>query len=86
MRGPMSHPGPCRVSRQWVHELFCRYDAEGEAGLEPRSRRPRASPYRTPEALEDEIVELRKALLDEGLDGGAHIRRQPSAGSALKIR
>ena len=31
------------VSRQWVHELVRRFDAEGEAGLEPRSRRPHAS-------------------------------------------
>ena len=61
-----------RVSRQWVHELIKRFDAEGEAGLEPRSRRPRASPHRTPEALEDQIVELRKALADQGLDAGAH--------------
>src|SRR5207253_2604000 len=42
------------------------------AGLERRSRRPRASPRRTPAALEDEIVELRKALSDQGLDAGAH--------------
>jgi len=61
-----------RVSRQWVHALVKRFDGEGEAGLEPRSRRPRASPQRTPEALEDEIVELRKALLDQGRDAGAH--------------
>jgi transposase InsO family protein len=61
-----------RVSRRWVQELIRRYDAEGEAGLEPRSRRPRTSPQRTPVELEDEIVELRKALDDEGLDAGAH--------------
>ena len=61
-----------RVSRQWVHELIRRFDAEGEAGLEPRSRRPRTHPGRTPEALEEEIVELRKDLLDQGLDAGAH--------------
>jgi transposase InsO family protein len=60
------------VSRRWVHELVRRFDAEGEAGFEPRPRRPRASPHRTPEALEDEIVELRKELLDGGLDAGAH--------------
>lgn len=60
------------VSRRWVHELVRRFDAEGEAGLEPRSRRPRASPLRVSEALEDEIVELRKHLADEGLDAGAH--------------
>jgi transposase InsO family protein len=61
-----------RVSRQWVHELVRRFDAEGEAGLEPRSRRPRGSPRRTPTELENEIVELRKLLADEGLDAGAH--------------
>ncbi|MDQ3209724.1 MAG: IS481 family transposase, partial [Actinomycetota bacterium] len=59
-------------SRQWVHELCRRFDAEGEAGLEPRSRRPCGSPRRTPVALEDEIVELRKELLDLGFDAGAH--------------
>ena len=60
------------VSPRWVYELCRRFDAEGEAGLEPRSRRPRRSPQRIPEATEDEIVELRKALADQGLDAGAH--------------
>jgi transposase InsO family protein len=60
------------VSPRWVYELCRRFDSEGEAGLEPRSRRPRRSPQRVAEALEDEIVELRKALTDEGLDAGAH--------------
>ena len=60
------------MSRQWVHELCRRFDAEGEAGLEPRSRRPRGSPRRTPDEIEDEIIELRKALAEEGLDAGAH--------------
>jgi transposase InsO family protein len=61
-----------RVSRRWVQELVRRFETEGEAGLEPRSRRPRASPSRTPAAIEDEIVVLRKALADQGLDAGAH--------------
>jgi len=60
------------VSRRWVHELVRRFEAEGEVGLQPRSRRPHASPHRVPDALEDEIVELRKALADQGLDAGAH--------------
>jgi transposase InsO family protein len=60
------------LSRPWVHELVRRYLAEGEAGLEGRSRRPRSSPTRITETLEDEIVELRKDLLDQGLDAGAH--------------
>ena len=61
-----------RVSRPWVHELIKRFDAEGEAGLEPRSRRPHRSPAQTPAGLEEEIVGLRKNLADRGLDAGAH--------------
>jgi transposase InsO family protein len=60
------------VSRQWVHELIRRFDTEGEAGLEPRSRRPRTSPGRTSDGIEDAIVSLRKSLAEEGLDAGAH--------------
>ena len=47
------------VSRRWVHELIRRFDAEGEAGLESRSRRPYRSPRGTSPRLEDEIIELR---------------------------
>jgi transposase len=60
------------VSRRWIHELLRRYDTEGEAGLQPRSRRPHASPQRTPDSVQDEIVQLRKTLTDQGLDAGAH--------------
>ena len=60
------------VSRRWVFELIRRFETEGEAGLEPRSRRPKHSPQQTGAALEDEIVEIRKQLEEEGLDAGAH--------------
>jgi transposase InsO family protein len=60
------------VSRRWIHELVRRFQAEGEAGLQPRSRRPRASPHRISDTLEQEIVELRKHLAEQGLDAGAH--------------
>lgn len=63
------------VSRRWVHELCRRFDAEGDAGLEPRSRRPRSSPGRTSTAIEDEIVAARKELLDLGVDAGAQTIR-----------
>ena len=36
------------------------------------ARRPRGSPQQTPVQVEQEIVELCKALADEGLDAGAH--------------
>src|SRR3954452_16443535 len=37
-----------RVSRAWVYKLLARYDAEGEAAFEPRSKRPRSSHRHTP--------------------------------------
>jgi transposase InsO family protein len=61
-----------KVSRRWVHELVRRYEAEGEAGLEPRSRRPVRSPHQTSAEVEEEIVALRKTLAEQGLDAGAH--------------
>lgn len=63
------------VSRRWVHELCRRFDAEGDAGLEPRSRRPRSSPGRTSTTIEDEIVAARKELGDLGVDAGAQTIR-----------
>ena len=36
------------VHRAWVYKLKARYEAEGEAALEPRSRRPKTSPTALP--------------------------------------
>jgi transposase InsO family protein len=60
------------VSRRWVQIVVQRFLAEGEAGLEPRSRRPKRSPQRIAEALENEIVAVRKELDELGHDNGAH--------------
>ena len=82
------------VSRQWVHVLLARYDAEGEAGLQPRSRRPASNPSQVPQAVADRIVALRKELIDQGLDAGAatihwHLTRQgqtpPSVSTIWRI-
>lgn len=59
------------VSRSWLYKLLARYRAEGWAGLEPRSRRPHHSPTRIADRWEDEIVALRKDLVDFGADAGA---------------
>lgn len=59
-------------SRRWVGELCKRYLAEGEAGLQPRSRRPHRSPHQTRAEVEDAIVSLRKTLSEAGFDAGAH--------------
>ena len=59
------------VSASWLFKLLRRYRLEGEAGLEPRSRRPKRSPTRIGDLYEDEIVAMRKQLADDGLDAGA---------------
>jgi transposase len=32
------------VARSWIYALLARYQTEGEAAFEPRSRRPKSSP------------------------------------------
>jgi transposase InsO family protein len=76
------------LSRRWVITLVQRYFAEGETGLEPRSRRPQRSPNRTPQALEDEIVRIRKELSHAGHEAGAatiaaHLERRHGRSPAI---
>jgi len=76
------------VSRRWVITLVQRYLAEGEAGLRPRSRRPRRSPRRTARQVEDEIVEIRKGLDRGGHEAGAatiafHLARRHGTAPAV---
>lgn len=59
------------VHRSWLYKLLRRYRAEGEQGLEPRSRRPRRSPTAMSPDIEGEIVRLRQELARDGLDAGA---------------
>lgn len=58
------------VSTKTFYKYVARYRAEGEAGFEPRSRRPNSSPNQTAFEVEDRIVALRKQLDDVGLDHG----------------
>ena len=59
------------VARSWICTLLARYQAEGEAAFEPRSRRPKTSPRAISADTADLIVRLRKELTDQGLDAGA---------------
>jgi transposase InsO family protein len=59
------------VHRSWVYRLKARYEAEGEAALAPRSRRPRASPRATAPETVELVLRLRKQLAEQGLDAGA---------------
>ncbi len=59
------------VSRRWVITLVQRYLAEGDGGLEPRSRRPLTSPHRVASTVEDAVIEIRKDLDRHGHEAGA---------------
>jgi transposase InsO family protein len=58
------------VARSWVCALLARYQAEGEAAFEPRSRRPKTSPTAISDDTADLIIRLRKELSGQGLDAG----------------
>jgi transposase len=58
------------VARSWIYTLLARYEAEGEAAFEPRSRRPKTSPSATSPGTIGLIVRLRKELAGQGLDAG----------------
>jgi transposase InsO family protein len=59
-----------RMSRQHLHRLLRRYRDGGLEALEPRSRRPRTNPGRTPEQVRERIIALRTELVGRGLDAG----------------
>jgi len=60
------------VTRSWIYVLLARYQAEGQAAFEPRSRRPKISPTAISPAAVALIVRLRKELAGQGLDAGPH--------------
>jgi transposase InsO family protein len=62
-----THP----ISESWLFRLLARYRAGGPEALQPRSRRPKSSPRQTRPEIRQVIVELRRELVDAGLDGGA---------------
>jgi len=59
------------ISRDRFYTIRRRFQAEGEAGLEPRSRAPLRVANRTSPMVEDLIVTWRKELVEDGLDAGA---------------
>jgi transposase InsO family protein len=58
------------IGRSFFYGLRARHRAEGDAGLEARSRAAIRVANKTPVEVEDRIVAMRKHLVDEGLDAG----------------
>jgi transposase InsO family protein len=84
----------CGISRGHLHRLLRRYREGGLEAVEPRSRRPRASPQRTSVAARDRIVALRTELVAGSLDAGPatiawHLEREglgaPSTSTVRRI-
>lgn len=49
------------IGRTCGHKLLARYRSEGDAGLEPRSRRPRSSPDKSAPEVEEAVLAVRAA-------------------------
>ena len=82
------------LGRGHLHRLLCRCREGGLDAVEPRSRRPRGSPQRTPETVRDRIVTLRTGLTVQGLDAGPltiawHLEREglraPSSSTIRRV-
>lgn len=58
------------VSESWVSRLVSRYRTHGDAAFEAQSRRPKSSPSRVSDVLNELIVNLRVELTNQGLDAG----------------
>lgn len=63
------------IGRTQFYAIRRRYEAEGPAGLEPRSTAPKTVANKTPAAVEELIVRVRKQLDEDGLDAGAETIR-----------
>jgi transposase len=59
------------ITRFWVQTLVKRFQVEGEAALQPYSRRPHHNPRAVDVEVEEQIVRLRKTLTKNCLDAGA---------------
>jgi len=82
------------ISRGHLHRLLRRYRDGGLDAVEPRSRRPHASPRGTSDQLRGRIVALRIELTARGLDAGPatiawHLEREdlpvPSTSTIRRI-
>lgn len=60
------------VSQSWVSKLITRFNLEGEAAFNPKSRRPHTSTTKLNDELTQLILTLRKKLSEQGHDAGAH--------------
>jgi transposase len=69
-RSLRSVAGSLDMSKSWVAKQVALYRHGGYDALTPKSKAPHHRPTQLPDTLENEIIELRKHLTDEGFDAG----------------
>ena len=75
------------ISRKTFYELRGRFDKEGPAGLQPRSRRPASSPNQVPARIEQLICRLREQLpLDTGAQAIYYVLRRDGISPLPSVR
>src|SRR5260370_41435865 len=67
---PTHRAGNNQISESGVFRILARHRAGGYPALEPRSRGPKSSPRQTSPEIQQAIVDLRRELVDCGLDAG----------------
>jgi transposase InsO family protein len=60
------------VSKSWVAKMVARYRSGGEVALRPRSKAPKHIPHRTCAEVQEQIITVRKQLIEDGFDAGPH--------------
>jgi len=81
--GPVNVTAFCaehEISRQTFYVYRRRFQAEGLAGLLPRSRRPARSPAKTTAEVAEAVVAVHDELLEQGWDAGARSVRDRMIG------
>ncbi len=58
------------VSQGWISRLMARYQDEGDAAFEPRSRAPKTNPGAAPPETIELVLRLRTELAEDGHDAG----------------
>ena len=93
-RSPIALARSHGISQSWIYELVARYREGGYAAIEPRSRRPQSCPHQVGLEVQAAILELRRQLLESGLDAGAQtiahhltgrVDKQPSEATIWRV-
>src|SRR5260370_15089374 len=67
-RSPTQLPRDHKISKRWIFKLLSRFREGGYASLEPRSRKPKSCSHQVEAKVQQQIVQLRRALTPAGHD------------------